>query len=419
MSAIRLTRREFLGSTTLLAAGYSLPGFLARTAALAAQRDRSGGPILVVVQMSGGNDGLNTVVPYRDDLYFRARPTLAQPAERVHRLTGELGLHPDMAALKRLFDDGWLSVIGNVGYPNPDRSHFRAMDIWHTASTLPESLRTGWLGRAVDRHSREGEAPLAIHLDDEPLPLALIAEQGDVPSIRDIDAFRLRWPAAHFGGRNARPSEEPAESLQRAILAPRVGASEDLLFVQRTAVSSCANARRLEGVDRGEGGSLAYPSHRLAAKLRQIAQLISADFGASIYYTSIGGFDTHAKQALAHGPLLRELAESIAAFLDDLKARGLAERVLLMTFSEFGRRLAENGSQGTDHGAAAPMFVAGPGCVPGLLGAPPNLADLDDGDVAFQTDFRRVYAGLLADWLHMDPAPILGQRFEPVRLVRS
>lgn len=404
-----MTRREFLGATTLLAAGHSLPGFLARTAAAAAATPAAAGRVLVVLQMTGGNDGLNTVVPFRDDRYHRARPTLAVPASSVLRLTDDIGLHPDMTGFKRLHDEGLLSVIEGVGYPNPDRSHFRSLDIWHTACLQPEACRTGWLGRAVDQLQRQAEAPAAIHLDDDALPLALAAERGDVPSIRSLEAFRLRLP----GGAGQ------AEAVQAAIAVTRPEQLEDLLFVQRAALSSCANARRLEHVD--ASGTLAgsYPDHRLAGKLRQIAQLIAADFGPRIYYTSINGFDTHAKQVLAHGPLLREIAESVSAFFVDLRARGLDDRVMLMTFSEFGRRLAENGSQGTDHGAAAPMFLAGPACRPGVIGAPPDLGLLEDGDVRFQVDFRSVYAGLLADWLAIDPVPVLGERFAPLAVART
>lgn len=398
------SRREFLkhslGGTALLAGGLSIPGFLARTAK-AAQAE-NGRRVLVVVQLTGGNDGLNTVVPFRDDVYARLRPTLRIAASQALHLTDDLGFHPEMRGLKQLFDAGQVSVVNNVGYPNPDRSHFRSMDIWHTARLQPEKDdRDGWLGRIVDREQGLSDAPTALHLDSTSLPLALRTQRTPVPSIESLDAFRL-------------PDE--ADALATTISAGRKAASDDLLYVQRVAIASCKNARRIESVVDSDHSSATYPSFGLAQRLRQIAQLIGADFGARIYYTSINGFDTHARQALAHGPLLRELSESIAAFQKDLTERGVADQVLTMTFSEFGRRAAENGSQGTDHGAAAPMLMIGAGCNAGVVGGAPQLDALVEGDVAHQIDFRGVYASLLEDWLRLDSKPILGERFDRISI---
>ncbi len=405
------TRREFLvqtlGSTTLLASGLSLPGFLRQTA-LAATPAR-GGRVLVIVQLTGGNDGLNTVIPYEDDAYHRARPTLRIAAERVLKLDRGLGLHPDMVGMKRLYDEGLLGVVTNVGYPNPDRSHFRSMDIWHTARLDPEQAREGWLGRAASRVGGQSGAPPALHLDDDALPLALHAEQLPIPSVRSLAALRLENAA------------EIERALQAVAAAPggRSAVQDDLLFVRRTAVSSCANAARIAAIAQPEGRQAAYAEYGLAQRLKQIAQLIAADFGARVYYTSLGGFDTHARQALAHGPLLRELSESTASFFADLRGRGLADRVLLMTFSEFGRRVSENGSQGTDHGAAAPLLLAGPACRGGVIGEPPVLGALDDGDVRHRVDFRQVYAALLDQWLETPASEILGERFSPLPVLRA
>lgn len=401
---MKSSRREFLQSTltgaTLLAGGWSVPTFLARTAFAAAHRkdDR----ILVIVQLTGGNDGLNTVVPFEDDAYHRARPTLAVAKNQVLRVSDTLGLHPELGGLRRLFDDGMLSVITNVGYENPDRSHFRSMDIWHTADPENPHRSTGWLGRAADQRQHPGAPPWALNLDDAALPLALHAERNATPSITSLDAFHL---------------ERRAADLEEMIRAPRAAASPDLEFVQRTAIASCANARRLESVARQNDGSGQYPPLRLAEKLRQIAALIAADFGPRVFYTSLGGFDTHARQALAHGPLLRELGQSVAAFYDDLRGNGLADRVVLMTFSEFGRRVNENAGRGTDHGAAAPMFVVGSSVRAGVIGAPPDLDHLLDGDVAPKTDFRSVYAAVLARWLEIDPTGVLGGRFAPAPIL--
>jgi len=399
------TRREFLlqgaGAASLIAGAGSIPTFLTRTAQAASRTGPASERVAVIVQLTGGNDGLNTVIPFENDLYHNARPTLRVDPAAVHPLESGLALHPEMRALKDLYDDGALSVVTNVGYPNPDRSHFRSMDIWHTADVAPEERRRGWIGRLSDTLASPGSPPLALHLDDAELPLALVARDRTLPSLGDIDALRL---------------EGDADALRARLARPRAAASEDLQFVQRIAVASCEHAARLDRVS-DTGGGPTYPDFRLASRLRQIARLIDAGFGARIYYTSIGGFDTHARQALAHGPLLNELAESVAAFQRDLDSRGLADRVCLMTFSEFGRRVKENGSRGTDHGAAAPMFMVGRPVMPGIHGGPPDLANLVQGDVPHHLDFRRVYATLLDNWLGIDSTPILGPGYTPLPIL--
>jgi len=401
------TRREFLArTTTLLATGAALPAFLGRSAlALSGStpRDES---VLVVLQLSGGNDGLNTVIPHGDDAYHRARPTLAVPSSRVHALDDRLGLHPEMTGLKDLFDQGRLAVIENVGYPNPDRSHFASMDIWHTGSTRAEGVREGWLGRYAGETGTPRTppgAPVALHLDNASLPLALQAREHHVPSIRDLASFRLR---------------APADELVALLSEERQAPSGEVAFVQRLAVESCRNARRLERVTAGDGNDRGYPDHPLGSRLRQIARLIGAGFGPRVYYTSLGGFDTHSRQELVHPQLLRVLSDAVAAFFRDLDRLGWSERTVLLTFSEFGRRVQENGSLGTDHGAAAPMFLAGPRCVAGVHGGYPDLENLDNGDVRHRVDFRRVYATVLRDVLGADPDKVLGERYETLGLVQ-
>ncbi len=395
------SRREFLSQATLLASAPLLPGFLTATAR-AADTDTRDDRVLVVLQMTGGNDGLNMVVPYEDDAYHRARPTLRVAAGQALPLADGLGLHPEMSALHDLYRDGAVGVINGVGYPNPNRSHFASMDIWHCAETNEKRRQAGWLGRVVDQR-QTGDTPYALHLDSDVLPLALRTRQQAVPSIRDLNAFRLEGDRA---------------GLRNAIALPRDGGDplSDLQFVQRTALASCAQAERIERVADAPRQQSPYPGYGLARRLQQIATLIGAGFGARVYYTSLGGFDTHARQVLAHGPLLRELSESVGAFYRDLRQRGLARKVTLMTFSEFGRRVAENGSQGTDHGAAAPMLLIGDSVRAGLHGSAPDLRHLDEGDVPFKTDFRRVYAGVLEDWLGIDPHPVVGPGFPKLNL---
>lgn len=410
---MRPTRRELLvhgcGGITLAAASYSLPGFIARTAAAAARKPPGrDGRILVIVQLSGGNDGLNTVVPIRQDAYRTLRPTLAIARNQALALNDDVALAPQLRPLKDMFDEGCLSVVQGVGYPNPNRSHFQAMDIWHSGDPTLARVDTGWLGRAIER-----DADLhALHVDDEALPLALRGRSADVPSVRTIESFRLN-SAQGFDARAA---------IERVLASPGGEAGtprpvSDLEYIRRAAVSACANARRLDGVGGGEAAG--YPGFALARRLREIATLIAAEFGPRIYYTSLGGFDTHARQNTQHPNLLAELGQSVRAFFADLRDRGLDERVVLMTFSEFGRRAAENGSFGTDHGAAAPLFVAGPGVRAGVVGPPPNLEALVDGDVPHSVDFRSVYADLLDGWLELPSQEILGGRFPTVALIRK
>jgi uncharacterized protein (DUF1501 family) len=406
---MKINRREFLlhgaGGAALAATGLSVPRILARTAA-AATRDDGAGRILVMVQLTGGNDGLNTVVPWRDDLYRFLRPTLGVQPGQVLRLNDDVGLAPQLGGLKSLFDDGWLSVVQGVGYPNANRSHFQSMDIWHTADPTLRSIETGWLGRVIEQQP----GMEALHLDDAGLPLALRAAGVDVPSIRSIESFRLQG-ASDSQVRRAVEAAIGSSSSSSAS----ADAADDVEFVRRTAVAACANARRLEALP--DEGAAGYPPFGLARRLREIARLIAAEFGPRIYYTSLGGFDTHARQNTVHPNLMSELGQSLRAFFDDLRDMGLAERVLLMTFSEFGRRAAENAGQGTDHGAAAPVFVACPRVSAGVLGPRPDLSALVDGDVPHAIDFRGIYATVLRDWLDVPPASVLGGRFETLPLI--
>lgn len=416
-----LSRREFMlrSGVTLAAASASLPEVLARTS-LRLRGAPPDGRILVMLQLSGGNDGLNTVIPFRDDAYHRLRPTLAVTAGQVHKLTDAIGLHPRLDGLKALYDEGRLAVVQGVGYPNPNRSHFESMDIWHTADPTLAQRDTGWLGRAMERCP----ALHALHLDESPLPLALRGPGGDVPTVRTIESFRLEGGAGGSARRTiervvaaeaASPSEGGSSGREGAADAGQRLAESDLQFVRRVAVSAVETARRLDGLPADAAGG--YPDFGLARRLREIARLIAADFGPRIYYTTLGGFDTHARQNTLHPNLMAEVGRSVQAFYADLERQGLARRVLLLTFSEFGRRAAENASLGTDHGVAAPLFVCGPGVRAGVVGPTPDLSKLEDGDVPHAIDFRRVYATVLDRWLEVASADVLGRRFEGLDLI--
>jgi uncharacterized protein (DUF1501 family) len=402
------TRRRFLEtmvqSSTLVSVGLTVPTFLHRSALAA----RAAGPVkdrtLVVVQMSGGNDGLNTVIPFDDDLYEQNRVVLRVPDDQILKLNGQVGLHPSLSGLAKLFEEGSLAVMQGVGYPNPSRSHFRSMDIWHTASLADKLPNEGWLGRAIGQPAlkRDGTLP-ALHFGSGRLPLALVGRSTEVPSLESIADYKLE---AGLAGRD-----------RLAAVARNERQDNTLQFLQRSALEAYATSGRLEEMTKQYDTPVNYPPTELARKLKLVAQLIDAGFGTRIFYTSIDGFDTHANQLATHGNLLREIGDAVKAFMDDVAHHGHADRVLLMTFSEFGRRVKENGSRGTDHGAGAPMFLCGRKLKAGVIGAHPSLSDLDDGDLKFHTDFRAVYATVLEDWLGCPSAGVLGGQFDRLKVI--
>jgi uncharacterized protein (DUF1501 family) len=415
---MRPHRREFLKSSlaasSLVSMGATtVPGFLARSA-VAAGRSGVNDRILVVVQLIGGNDGLNTVVPHGLDGYAKARRALRLPTGQIHKVTKDIGLHPAMGQLAKLLEGGRLSIVQGVGYPNPDRSHFRSMEIWESARLDADETETGWLGRTLDaRGTPPGSDALALHIGERVLPLALRAKRTEVPSLDSLEQYRLKVTGNDGDRRAQRDAIDQVARLDRDADDPLLG------FLRRSTLAAYDSSKRLEQVTQPSAGKSKYPSYGLARRLELIAQIIKAGFGTRIFYTSLDGFDTHANQLGTHAALLNELSDSIAAFHNDLAAAGQADRVALLTFSEFGRRVAENASMGTDHGAAAPVFLVGPVAKPGLVGAHPSFDELDDGDLKHHTDFRRVYATVLQTWLGCPAAPIIGDGFEPLGLFKN
>lgn len=410
------SRRRFLqstlGASTLLSTAGAVPHLFTRTALAAAKQP--GERILVVVQLSGGNDGLNTVVPYADELYEQNRIALRIDKNTVLKLDDAVGLHPNLKGFAKLAEQGTFSVVQGVGYPNPDRSHFSSMDIWHTAERAPERRRDGWLGRCVDLAAQvdlaargEGASAAALHLGAGPLPLALSSRASAIPSIESLDGFRLR--------------DERALQLAQleGLASARRDASSDMLaFLQRTTLGAYASSQRVRSALEAESSAAEYPGHRLAGKLKNVARLIDSGLETRIYYVSLDGFDTHANQRQTHANLMTELSESVTAFVSDLATRGHLDRTTVLMFSEFGRRVKENASLGTDHGAAAPLFLAGGGLrKPGVVGKHPSLADLDrEGDLKFHTDFRSVYAAILSDRLGASAREVLGGEYSALPL---
>jgi uncharacterized protein (DUF1501 family) len=409
------SRRDFLkasvAGSSMIALGSSVPAFLTRTAAAAQTANQPGSrdTILVVIQLTGGNDGLNTVIPYANEEYTRLRPTLRQPREQVQRINDEVGLHASLFQLSELLQDGKLCVVQGVGYPNPSQSHFRSMDIWQAARTTGE-LNEGWIGRAL--RAIPGAASFHLADQNEAAPLALNGAPIRVPSITSLSDFQLRVNGSG-------PSDI---NQQRSVIQASANPSGQpglLDFVQRTSVNTYASSQRLQEISRNYTPATPYPATGLGNHLQLAAQLIDAGLGARLFYVSLGGFDTHSSQGGTHSGLLGQLGGAMNAFYRDMAQKGHGDRVLMMTFSEFGRRARENGSQGTDHGEAAPMFLVGGRVRSGVVGAHPSLTNLSAGNLRHHTDFRQVYAAILDNWLGVNSRQVLGERFEPVNVLQG
>jgi uncharacterized protein (DUF1501 family) len=408
-------RRDFLKSslagTGLIGWGFGAPIFLSRTAAAVPAADKAGAKdtILVVVELTGGNDGLNTVIPFKDPEYAKLRPTLRQTPAQVKKINDQLGLHPSLNGFSELLQDNTLCIVQGVGYPNPNQSHFRSMDIWQTAS-VEENVSEGWLGKALK--GLPGTPSFHLKSNNEQAPLALDGAPARVPSIKTLEEFQLQLAAA--SGADKKKQRDIIESAARSNGGPGL-----LDFVQSTASNTYASSRRLQEIGKNYQPKVPYPNTPLAGRLKLAAQLIDAGLGARLFYVEHGNFDTHSTQAPAHANLLAQLSEAVAAFFKGVAARGQRERVLVMTFSEFGRRAKENGSRGTDHGSAAPMFLIGGKVKPGPVGEHPSLTKLEIGNLKHHTDFRQVYATVLDQWLGVSSKDVLGTAFKKVEIFKS
>jgi len=357
---------------------------------------------LVVLELAGGNDGLNTVVPYADSLYPQLRSRIGIPVGEVLPLDARLGLNPVMSGMKELWDADRVAIVTNVGYPNSSLSHFAARDVWHTADPLL-AQRRGWLGRWADGALAGNGNPLSCAAISQSLPRTLLADHVGVPTFLTLASYRYLTDGAHPGDSANQVAAFLAASGTEYEIA---NAADTLSGVGRDAIAS---SDILQTVGSGYVAMGAYPDNSLGAGLQLIAQVIHADLGARILYVTYGGFDNHAGEDVDHDPLLTDVSSSIKAFFDDLDGHGKSHDVLLMTWSEFGRRAEDNGSNGTDHGTSAPHFVVGDAVVPGIHGDPPDLSRLDDnGNLAIESDFRAYYGTILQDWLGADSAAILG-----------
>ncbi len=402
---MRIDRRRFLQRTCAGSAVLSCGGLVPLpllASALRSQAER----ILVVVELQGGNDGLNTVIPTADPLYRRLRPTLAVPSADVLSIADGMGFHPALRGFADLLQAGQLAVVQQVGYPQPNRSHFESMDIWHTCLRKDQQRPDGWLGRWAERVQAVGGDIAAMHLGGEKQPFALMSRSLRVPSIRSLEEFRLRGTE----------DSEFRTAVQELADEQREKEDDLLSFVASSTSSALTASDRLAGAAKAGQTSVVWPQSGLAERLRTVSQLIRSGLQTRVYYVTLGGFDTHAQQPDAHRGLLRQLSEGIAALLAELQISGDLQRTTVLAFSEFGRRVQENASAGTDHGTAGPMFLAGGSVRAGLHGQRPDLNNLQDGDLQFSTDFREVYSAVLERWLKVDSADILYDRFQPLDL---
>lgn len=400
-----VSRRTFIRGTGLIAVGLVAPRWLSTVAQADLLKTAQGGKIdkdtvLVVCQFSGGNDGLNTVIPYGDSLYYQLRPTLGIPDSQVLKLDGHMGLHPSLTGLHQLYQQGKVAVIQNVGYPNPNRSHFESMRIWQSASpdrTLPK----GWIGRYLDEKSAVGplNPVVAFGLSNDS-PLAIQGEHVSVPCFASLQDMQ------NLIGSNS------MEAMLRQMQSNTLTNTDEKL-VKKVNDSAYDAVSELNALLKNYTPKQTYGNDEFGNGFKQISQLIATSPQTRMIYFSAGGFDTHANQAVTHPKLLKEFGDAVLSFQQELEALGKADKVVVLCFSEFGRRAAENGS-GTDHGKAAPMFLIGKNVKGGLHGNNPNLANLDAGDVPFETDFRQVYATALDTWMGGDSAPVLGKQFAPL-----
>ena len=391
-----LKRRQFIQAGSLATASFLVPKFL--KAFETNNRVPPGNKVIVVLQLSGGNDGLNTVIPVRNDIYYRSRPGLSIDKNKSLLLTDEAALHPALTGLKELYDDGSLGILNSVGYPNPDRSHFRSMDIWQSGSQSTEYVTTGWLGRYLDAQCKGCDKPTyALELDDV-LSLALKGEESKAIAMKD--------PKRLFGTSNQRYFKD--------VLAQHTNEDEEqpVDYLYKTMAETLSSADYIFEKSKFHPTNAAYPKTEIGQGLKTIASLIFSDINTKVYYLSHGSFDTHINQQAQQQRLFTEMNEAIKVFTKDLKENNRFNDVLLFTFSEFGRRVAQNASGGTDHGTANNMFFIGGGLKEkGLLNPLPDLQNLDEGDLKYKVDFKNVYASVLNKWLGADDKMILGKKY--------
>mgnify|MGYP001250039032 CR=1 FL=1 len=399
---MHIKRKEFLHLGSLATASLFVPKFL--KAFETGMAVPSGNKVTVIIQLSGGNDGLNTIIPVRNDLYYSNRPRLAIQRTDALALTDEAAIHPSLTVFKELYDEGSLGIYNSVGYPNPDKSHFRSMDIWHTASNSNQYWNSGWLGRYLDAQCHGCDKPTyALEIDDV-LSLALKGEQ--------VKGIAVEDPRRLYNTSNDRFFKHLLKQVHQH------DHEQPVDYLYKTMAETISSADYIFEQSKLRPTSVTYPDSELGKGLKTIASLIFSNINTKVYYISLGSFDTHINQEAQQKRLFTELNEAVNSFVKDLKANNRFNDVLLFTFSEFGRRVAQNASGGTDHGKANNMFfISGALKKKGLYNPLPDLSKLDDGDLGFEVDFRQVYATILSNWLDADAPAILKQSIQPLSFI--
>ena len=396
-----MERRKFLKQNVLASSLFFVPSFV--KAFENAIKGSLGFKKLVIVQLSGGNDGLNTIIPYTNDIYYKSRPNIAIAKNDCIKITDEFGINKNLAPLKNLYDKGYLSVINNVGYPNPIRSHFRSTDIWHTASDSNQYLNTGWLGRYIDVY---GKKPYSgIELDDS---LSLIMK-GDV-----LKGIATKNPTSLYNNTKTPYFKKVLDSQRDVHLS-----EHNLGYLYKTMIEAKSSAKYIFETSKTYNSALTYPNNPFGKQLKTTAQFINSRVESKVFYVSMGGFDTHVKQEKKQNKLLQTYSEAMDVFVKDLEQKDTFKDTLILTFSEFGRRVQQNAASGTDHGAANNVFIIGKNLKKqGFYNEAPNLIDLDkNGDIKYTVDFRSIYATILDKWLEVDDATILNKSYSKLDFI--
>ncbi len=392
-----MKRRDFLKNSALVSGAFLMPAFLKPLEAMAGA-EMSGYKNLVIIQLSGGNDGLNTVIPFGNDIYYQKRKTIAVNKPDIIQLNDMQGLNPNLSALKEIYDQGWMTIINSVGYPNPDRSHFRSMDIWQTASDSNQFLATGWIGRYLDSNCQDCKNPYtAIEVDDT---LSLAMKGARMKGVAVQDPYKLY-----------QTTREPF--FKDLVHDHDANLNEDNLgYLYKTMIETYSSADYIQKTSKLYDVSAAYPATGLGNQLKSVSKFINSGLQTRVYYVSLSGFDTHVGQQNQQGRQLKIYGDAVAAFVKDLKQTGKLDDTLVVTFSEFGRRVEQNASNGTDHGTANNVLVFGGKLNrAGIYNNAPDLTQLDNGDLKYEVDFRSVYATLLDKWLNVNNSQILNKNF--------
>ena len=396
-----MKRRDFLKQSSLASSLFFVPNFVKAIEKVA--KESLGYKKLVIIQLSGGNDGLNTIIPYTNDIYYKKRPGISVPKNELIKVTDELGFHQSLAPLKNLYDQGYLSIINNVGYPNPNRSHFRSTDIWQTASDASQYLDTGWLGRYIEQF---GKMPYTgIELDDS---LSLIMK-GE-----NMNGIATKNPRTLFANTQTPYFKKVLNHQSDAHLS-----EHNLGYLYKTMIEAKSSAKYIYETSKTYKSSLEYPKNPFGKQLKTTSEFINSNLDSSVYYVSMGGFDTHANQENRQKKLLKTYSESMEVFINDLKQNDTFKDTLVITFSEFGRRLQQNAAGGTDHGAANNVFIIGENLkTKGFYNDAPNLLNLDpNGDLIHSVDFRSIYATVLDTWLQVDDEAILNKSYNKLNFI--